>query len=99
MSDCFKPTCYNNKAKNLHWINSTHGIHDLICHCNNPTKHLFLAIAEREEQIEVTKQEKQKILKCLTTTEEITTRIGETEDPIDEIALDAVFAEDFQEEG
>lgn len=99
MSDCFKPPTYNNRAKNLHWINSTYGIHDLICHCENPAKHLLLAISEREELIEITKAQKHKITKCLFTTDEEETTTGTENHGIDEVALDAAFADDFTEEG
>ncbi len=97
MSHCFKPTYYNTKTKQLQWINNTVLTHDLICFCPEPTKHLILAIAERGEKIEVTKEEKQKILQCLTTSEEITT-VGDTPDAIEELGLDALFAEDFTED-
>lgn len=99
MSDCFKPTTYNNRAKQLHWINSTYGIHDLICHCSNPGKHLLLALTERQETFEVTKAEKHKITKCLFTTDQEEATTGTEETGIDELGLDAAFAEEFTEEG
>ena len=98
MSHCFKPTCYNNRTKQLHWINNLHLTHDLICFCDSPTKHLILAIAEKEEQIIVTKEEKAKVLKCLSTTEETTIPTTNGEEDVQEIGLDALFAEDFGEE-
>lgn len=100
MTYCFKPTCYNNKTKQLHWINNTCLTHDLICFCPTPTKHLLLAIAERGETIEVTTEEKRKILQCLSTTEDATrTTTEDNADGIDEIALEAIFAEDVEEQG
>nr|DAF80347.1 MAG TPA: TT viral ORF2 [Anelloviridae sp.] len=99
MSDCFKPTCYNNKAKNLHWINTNYQIHDLLCHCDNPPRHLLLAIAERNEPILVSKEEKRKVLQCLTTSEDATITTTGDADGVDEIGLDAFFAEDMQEDG
>ncbi len=98
MTSCFKPTCYNTKTKQLHWINNTVLTHDLICFCPQPTKHLLLAIAEREETIEVTKEEKEKITKCLITTDD-RGKDGEGDDGFQEVGLEALFAEDFTEEG
>lgn len=98
MTHCFKPTCYNNRAKQNHWINNVHLTHDLICFCDQPTRHLILAITEKEEPIIVTREEKAKILKCLTTTEETTTATTDGDQNIDEIGLDALFAEKFEEE-
>nr|AGG91485.1 hypothetical protein [TTV-like mini virus] len=96
MSDCFKPTCYNNKTKQTHWINNLHLTHDLICFCPTPTRHLLLALAEQQETIEVSKQEKEKITRCLITTEEDGTTT-DVLDGMDEVGLDALFAEDFEE--
>lgn len=98
MTHCFKPTCYNNKAKQQHWINNIHLTHDLICFCDSPTKHLLLAISEKQEKIIVTKEEKASILKCLTTTEEENIITTDGDQNIDEIGLDALFAEDFDEQ-
>ncbi len=98
MSNCFKPTFYNNKTKQLHWLNNTVLTHDLICFCPTPTKHFLLALAERQETIEVTKEEKEKINKCLITTDGDTAP-GDTEDGLAEVGLEALFAEDFPEEG
>jgi len=97
MSDCFKPTYYNNKGKQQKWINLLHEAHDLICFCPTATKHLLLALAEKEEKIEVTNNEKNKILQCLSTTEEdITT--GDVVDGLDEVGLEALFAENIDTE-
>lgn len=98
MSKCFKPTFYNNKAKQDQWINNIHCTHDLICFCDTPLKHLLLAIAEKQEKITITKEEKKQILQCLTTTEDRTTKIGDDPDAIEELGLDAVFAEELTED-
>ncbi len=97
MSDCFKPTCYNNRGKQNKWINLLHEAHDLICFCPQATKHLLLALAEKEEKIEVTIKEKNKILQCLSTTEEDNTTHGDI-DGLDEVGLEALFAEDGEKE-
>lgn len=98
MTHCFKPTCYNNKTKQLHWINSLFNIHDLICFCDNPKKHLLLAITEKQEPIELTKEEKASVLKCLTTKEDGFIETTDGNQDIAEIGLDALFAENFEEE-
>ncbi len=96
MSDCFKPTFYTTKGKQDQWINSIHSTHDLFCGCDHTTKHLLLSIAEKKEIIEVTKEQKKTILQCLSTSEDNHIPTGEDGD-IDEIALDAIFAEDIDE--
>ncbi|BAB19322.1 hypothetical protein TTMV5_gp1 [Torque teno mini virus 5] len=97
MSSCYKPTYYNTKGKQTQWINDIHCTHDLWCSCDHVLKHLLLSIAERNEKIELTKEEKKQVLQCLTTTEEITTQNGDDGD-LDEIGLDAIFAEELTED-
>lgn len=96
MTNYLRPTFYNNRGKHTQWINNICNSHDLLCGCETPIKHLILTIAEREEKIEVTTEEKRNILKCLSTTEDLTTKTGEDGD-IDEIGLDAIFAEDMDD--
>ncbi len=98
MSYLFKPTIYNNKAKQNEWINNIFLTHDLICYCEHPQRHLLAAIAEKQENIQLSKEEKKNLFQCLTTTEETTPIIGDTPEDIDELGLDAVFAEDFGED-
>lgn len=98
MTNCFKPTCYNNKAKQNQWLNCIFCTHDLICFCPNTTKHLLLALTEKGEKIEVTPEEKKQIIQCLTTTDDGADKIGDQEDAVDEIGLDALFTDDFTEE-
>ncbi len=63
----------------------------------NSNQHLLLALAEKEEKIEVTNNEKNKILQCLSTTEgDITT--GDVVDGLDEVGLEALFAENIDTE-
>lgn len=88
-----KPT-----KRQLHdWINITNSVHDLICDCNEGNKHFLKEITSRKEEIFLTKQEKEEIIKCLSTTEDHTTITGE--DGIDAGDLEALFAEDVTEPG
>lgn len=62
-------TVYSTRWKENQWINATVTIHDIICQCHNPLKHLVTTILKRQEFI---KEEKEEIQKCLTGTEEET---------------------------
>ncbi len=42
------------------WINCTVGIHDIICDCNHPTKHLINYLFSKGEKYQLTKKEKEK---------------------------------------
>lgn len=97
MSSCYKPTFYNTQGKQNQWINDIHCTHDLWCSCDHTIKHLLLALAEKEEIIPVTTEQKRSILKCLSTTEDLITETVDKGD-IDELALDAIFAEDLTED-
>lgn len=97
MSSCFKPTFYNTKGKQTQWMNNIFCTHDLFCSCDNVLKHLLLTLSEKNEKIEVTTKEKKEILQCLTTTEEVSTHAVENGD-LDELGLEAIFAEDVTED-
>lgn len=56
-------------------INVCCGAHDLVCDCDEPTKHIFLHIFSHGEPYHVTKEQKKNIEKCLISTEEDTTDI------------------------
>lgn len=76
-------------------INVCCGAHDLICDCDEPTKHIILHLFSHQEPYQVTKQQKDNIQKCLITTEdhgEPTAIVGD--DGINEGDLEAIFAED-----
>lgn len=51
-------------------INVCCGAHDLICPCDEPTKHIITHIFSHGEPYQVTKKQKIEIEKCLITTEE-----------------------------
>lgn len=76
------------------WINCCVGIHDLICPCNEPTKHLITFLLTKGEKYKVTPEEKYKIQQCLTTSEEEETAGQDGEDIIQTGDLERIFADD-----
>lgn len=72
-------------------INVCCGAHDLVCYCNEPTKHIILHLFSNQEPYFVTKEEKDNITKCLITTEDDKTDIV-AEDGFDHGDLEALFA-------
>lgn len=48
MSKFLKPCLYKNGALELQFLNAVHGIHDLMCGCNDPIEHL-VQIKQRRE--------------------------------------------------
>lgn len=76
------------------WINCCVGIHDLICDCHHPTKHLITHLFSKQEEYQVTPEEKKNIEKCLTTTEGNGTTTLTGDDDFDAGDLERIFAED-----
>lgn len=73
-------------------INVCVGAHDLICDCDEPTKHLLLHIFSHGEPYQVTKEQKDNIIKCLITTEEEDTK--DVGDGLGAGDLEKLFSED-----
>lgn len=74
-------------------INVCCGAHDLVCDCDEPTKHIFLHIFSNQEPYKVTKFQKDNITKCLITEEEDGKDFAE-ETGIETGDLETLFAED-----
>lgn len=87
---------YNKNELRLQLVNGFVHMHDLVCHCNRRLEHCIIIILEQEEHLRFTKEEKEKLKKCLGTTEDHTG--GAADDFINEGDLDTLFAEDFTEE-
>lgn len=92
----FQTPGYNKNELRLQLVNGFVHMHDLICKCSRPLEHCLISIIEQEEHLRFNKQEKEKIQKCLGTTEDPTA--GAADDFIDAGDLDTLFAEDFGEE-
>lgn len=74
-------------------INVCCGAHDLVCDCDEPTKHILLHIFSTGEPYHVTKKQKIDIEKCLITIEE--NGIDTADDiGITDGDLERLFAED-----
>lgn len=78
------------RYQTIQWKNTLVNLHDCICSCSSGIKHTLLLLTN--EEITVTKEEKNKIIKCLTTGEEETTTKDET--GFDAGDLEALFAGD-----
>lgn len=74
-------------------INVCCGAHDLVCDCDEPTKHIFLHIFSNGEPYQVTKKQKLDIEKCLITTDADGTDIVD-DTGISPGDLERLFAED-----
>lgn len=81
-----------NRYQLLQWINLCVGVHDLICTCSTPTKHLLKELTNKKEEYYVTKKEKEDIEKCLIITEE--EKDTTEEDGFGPGDLDTLFSED-----
>lgn len=82
-------------------INVCCGAHDLICPCDEPTKHIILHLFSNEEPYFVTKEQKDNIIKCLITDDAAGTgtHTPAGDDAIGDGDLEKLFAEDaFEEE-
>jgi len=89
MSTLLKPTVYTKRGLENQWINLVFQSHDLICGCNDPQLHFNTLLNNQ---------------KCHRSTEETTTAVTtgdgkEKETPFDEGDLEALFAENIEEEG
>ena len=89
MSKFQKPTLYNGRGLDNQWLNTIYNAHDLYCGCNKVQDHLLDIL---------------KIKPCHHTTEKDstaeTTGTGETEEmPFDAKDLEALFAENQDDEG
>ncbi len=94
MSHLYKPTKYTLKQQQNQTTNLLCGIHDIYCFCQHPVKHILLSWAEKGEKIPVTKAEKEKVLQCLSTTEEDIV----PEDGFEDGDLEELFAEPLGED-
>ena len=87
MSEYLKPCLYKGKAVEQQWINGIYTSHDLFCGCNDPIQHLAAILKPKQL--------------CLpSTTEDAGTQThGEEKDyDLEEGDLDALFANDFEED-
>lgn len=89
MSKFQKPTLYNGRGLDNQWLNTIYNVHDLMCGCNNVKDHLLDILNIKE---------------CHHTTEKdstaVTTGTGEEEEmPFDAKDLEALFAENQDDEG
>lgn len=90
------PPKKNEKSTTLHFVNGVVHLHDLICDCPKPLEHSIHLILTQEPRLQFTENTKQKLQKCLTTTEK-----DGPEDGIDGLEpgdLDALFADDMVED-
>ncbi|BAA93608.1 hypothetical protein TTMV3_gp1 [Torque teno mini virus 3] len=99
----WKPTPYGHRQKENNWINEIIHFHDNFCGCDEPIKHLIWKLAHNAPQLNIEKEDLQKLQKCLptTTTDGTTGEDQHTDaadgdaDNIDEGDLDRLFEEDF----
>lgn len=88
MTKFLKPSIYNGRSAENHWISLVFSTHDSICSCDDPIKHLNYLINQQ---------------KCRPSTEETTTieTTGTTEKdemPFDAKDLEALFAENQEDD-
>ncbi len=86
-------TQLNEKQTIQQLINTFCNTHDLVCDCDEPTKHIFLHIFSNGEPYQVTKKQKLEIEKCLITTDADGTDIVD-DTGINPGDLERLFAED-----
>lgn len=65
MSNHFKPTFYNDTAKEKQYLNCLVNCHDLWCGCDEPLKHTASTIFKFCGPTDFNEEDKQNILKCL----------------------------------
>lgn len=92
----YQPQKYNKKQLQLQWINGLVHLHDLTCSCDGPLEHTVLEIFNQEKNLRFTKEEKNKIQQCLSTTGE--ENITHEDDVLGEGDLEELFSTDFGEE-
>ncbi len=93
-SNYYKKTFYNASGQQKQLLNCIVGDHDLICCCEEPLQHITDLIFTANPDIKFKEETKQKIQKCLGTTQE---EDGDDDAGIGEGELDRLFAEEFDE--
>ncbi len=94
----FKPAVYTSEnQKKLQWLNFCNQSHDLICGCDEPTKHLLKTILEKSNWLDITEDKKTTIKQCLGLEEDHTAtedKPGEEDEGFGPGDLETLFAED-----
>nr|UHS18435.1 MAG: hypothetical protein [Betatorquevirus sp.] len=97
MYSLWKNQSYSKRQLELQWINATNNIHDLFCHCDNPTFHLLYCInkfsSAQKPETDL------RNIQCLLTGERIATEDTNKEDAGDPTGfLDGELEDLFKEE-
>lgn len=92
MSKYYQTVPYTYKHKARDWVNTHVSVHDIYCSCNKPLEHIVLGIFDQEPNLRFDSEDKQKIQKCLTTTED-----GDALDGFGDGELEKLFEEDIGE--
>lgn len=105
----WKPTPYGPRGRDLQWINTCMGAHDMYCGCEEPPKHLLCILLQHSGKLGLQKKHIKITQKCLGYGEEkedttdgthgSTTVDTAVDDNIDIGDLDALFAEDTEPTG
>lgn len=94
-----QPVKYNNKEKQIQWINGLVHIHDYNCGCNNPLECTILQIHKQEPKLKFTKEEQKQLSSWLTdTTEDILDDVEFGDDVLENLFSTELGEEDIKKE-